>query len=58
MKKMYLYRFNYKDYEGNEHYDTVVAKSFKEALNIKYPKDIPNFEYVSSQEVDVILPDE
>lgn len=58
MKRMKSYSFTWKDENGNTHYDAVVAENFSEALNTKYPNGTPDFSYISSSEVDVVLPNE
>lgn len=58
MKKMKNFSFRWKDAEGQTHYDNVVAESFQTAIDAKYNSVLPDFEYISSNEVDVVLPNE
>lgn len=58
MKKMKTFSFRWKDAEGKTHYESVVAENFQAAINAKYNGVLPDFEYISSDEVDVVLPNE
>lgn len=55
MKKMKSFTFSYKNDKGENQYDHIVATNFNEALHTLYGNVIPDIDYVSSSEVNVVI---